>query len=180
MNNTLTYRSWLRKKIAEIKVFGLNSASIKKIAELKDKLNAPSDRLIMDLSMGKLINVLGNILQEEEDEFKTQAPSQTDKERWALEWAVLEYYKNLGVPYDTQIIDNPSSGKTIHQYAPDTEKVYVLWLNKLKDLTKEDGQNNFSLNKYDEDFDRGISRGGAFEKQLQRFREKFVNRMLTT
>jgi hypothetical protein len=176
MNILSEYRKLIRKKIAELKLLETTTETIKQIAHYKARLQKTSQQLQQDFSLDRLISILEGLLGKEQD----RTPSQTDKERWALKWAVLEYYKNLRlqVPGATRVIDNPASGKTIHQYAPNTDAIYALWTNKLKDLTKEDGVNNFDITRYDENLDRGTPRGGAFEKQLQRYRAEFIKEMV--
>lgn len=187
-NNILAYRCALRKKIAKLRLKNnLNLETIKLISFYKNELKsyAQNDtneciKLQTNLTLGKLLNVLNEELKKEESEFKINYPSQTDIERWALKFAVLEFYKNLNIPQDTIIIKDTNQNKTIHEYAPDTSKIYILWLNKLKDLTKRNDVNNFNINKYDENLDRGTPQGGAFEKQLQRYREEFVSKMINS
>lgn len=176
------YRRKLRLKLANLKIAG---AKPTKLAQLRNELHNSQpnpqdvvDTLGLDLSLGRLIATLEQLVAEEQTQYTRQAPSQTDIERWALKSAVLDYYKGLGLPGTTKVIDNPTQPKTIHQFAPDKGVIYGIWLSKLADLTKKTDANQFALPKYDQDVERGTVRGGAFEKQLLRYREEFVNEMI--
>jgi hypothetical protein len=177
------YRSLLRRKLARLKMS--SEANHRKIAEVKAELanNAPTPQAIvgtlgLDLSFNRLLATLEQLVIEEQAKYKNQAPSQTDIERWALKSAVLDYYKGLGLQGSTIVVENPTQPKTIHEYAPDTNKVFTIWQQKLADLTKKTDVNQYALPKYDENIERGTPQGGAFEKQLQRYREEFVSEMI--
>jgi hypothetical protein len=177
------YRSILRRKLARLKMN--KYANHNKLAELKAELNNDTPKqqdvvntLGLDLSLGKLITTLEQLVSEEQKQNVNQRPSQTEIERWALKSAVLDYYKGLGLPGSTIVVENPTQPKTIHEYAPDKRVIYGIWLQKLADLTKKQDVNQYALPKYDENVERGTAQGGAFEKMLQRYREDFVTEML--
>jgi hypothetical protein len=156
-----------------------------KMAEVKQELANPTPdaqnvvkTLSLDLSLGRLITTLEQLVAEEQAQYQNQAPTQTGIERWALKSAVLDYYKGLGLPGTTKVIDDPTKLKTAREFAPDKKAVYGLWLKKLADLTKKDDVNQFAIPQYDQDVERGTVQGGAFEKMLERYREEFVGEML--
>lgn len=143
------------------------------------KINAEvGEEMLQYYTFGKLLSVLETLLQEEQNQYINKKPSQNDIKRWALRLALLEYYKALGVPSNTPVLDSLTSGKTIHKFAPDKQAVYNIWLRKLSDLSKRDDINQVSPEEYDEAYNRGIPQGGAFERMLLRYREEFVKRLL--
>lgn len=177
------YRIFLRKAMANIRIS--DNCDIKKIGEIQKELknNNPNPNKVtvvlqLDLSLNKLIETLEELLAEDQKDFDVKPPSQTDIERWALKSAVLDYYRNLNLPGETIIIENPLDYKTKHEFAPDTAKVFSLWLAKLAELTKYDDANHYEIELYKENKERGVQQGGAFEKQLQRYREQFIKKML--
>lgn len=204
-NLTIKYKSIIRKKIASLR-FQESESSAREIKKLRNRLSNKLDSAEMikilhlydhsgdtknckkciklandtsvDISFGKFISTLQQLLTEEEASFKLQLPSQTDIKRWALKWAVLEYYKSLQIPPQTRIIEDLTQNKTIHQLAPDSDVVYNLWTRKLSELARKLDANKFDVKQLDTVEDRGFGRGTAFEKQLQRYREQTIKRML--
>lgn len=134
-------------------------------------------------TLGKLRLVLEKEMKKEKDELdKTLNPSPNDFKRWALKAAVYDYYMEL--PYSSDVVavdyegdmtarrDNKEFDKTNVDLAPHKNDIYNRWMDKLSKLIRE---NKLDISEYDEAVDRGIPQGGAFEKQLDRYRKEFMN-----
>jgi len=105
------------------------------------------------------------------------APSQTALERFALKDAVLEYYKSFALDPNTVIVDGVGKDRTIFQFAPNKEQIYNIWCQKLYDLNRRNDKYHFDGKAYESNIERGFPQGGAFEKQLDRYRDDFMNQL---
>ena len=201
------YRVLIRKKIAALKKNGTNKAAmLKQVQAEKARLTdiPPISRVLSTIhvaqhhgrqskceeciklaeeaaktiTFGKLLGVLERLVQEEANRNLSSSPSPTDIERWALKQAVLDYYRGLNLAPDTKIMEDLASYKTLPQFAPNTQAIYELWVRRLTDLTTRTDQNRFDPKRLDRLQERGIVQGGALEKQLQRYREEFMKRVV--
>lgn len=134
-------------------------------------------------SLGKLCLVLEKQIENESREIDAKlSASENDFKRLALKEAVYEYYMDLPYPPDTIAVDyegdltarrdDEDVDKTDVDLAPNKNEIYSRWMDKLSKLIRE---NKISEAEYDESADRGIPQGGAFEKQLDRYRQEFMN-----
>ena len=110
--------------------------------------------------------------------------SDNDLKRLALKSAVYEYYMNL--PYDPDTVavdyegdltarhDNREIDKTDIDLSPHKNAIYNIWMDKLGKLIRD---KKLSEVEYDEAATRGIPQGGAFEKQLDRYRQDFMKKL---
>jgi hypothetical protein len=105
------------------------------------------------------------------------APSQTALERFALKDAVLEYYKSLNIDANTQIVDGFGKDTALPPFAPNKESIYNIWCQKLYDLNRRNDKYHFDGKAYKHNIERGSPQGGAFEKQLDRYRDEFMNQI---
>lgn len=136
-------------------------------------------------NLGKLRMILEEELENEQNQFDNDNhQSDNDVKRLALKEAVLDFYNDL--PYDPETIvvdyegdmtlrrDNQEVDNSDYDFAPDKNDIYVRWMKKLKQYIKD-----FRLSEaeYDESLERGTPQGGAFEKQLDRYRKDFVRKM---
>lgn len=136
-------------------------------------------------NLGKLRMILEKELKEEETRFNNDAhQSDNDIKRLALKEAVLEYYNDIQCDPETIIVDfegdmtlrrdNQETDKSDFDFAPNKSEIYKKWMDKLGKYIREQ---KLSDAEYDEATDRGIPQGGAFEKQLDRYRKDFVKRI---
>lgn len=201
----LKYKAIIRKKIASLRTSGgpratrsIDLEKVKLVTPMtaKDMLisihnaehignNTNCDACIklaqaQPATFGKLLATLEQLLKEEEDQYQYTKPSQTDIKRWAMKAAVLDYYKGLNVDPNVIAIDNVMQNKTVHQLAPNKEAIYTIYMRKLADLTKKHDANRIDISEFDEAGERGIPRGGAFERMLLRYRSEFVNRTINS
>jgi len=136
-------------------------------------------------NFGKLKMILEKELEDERKRFDgDHHQSDNDIKRLALKEAVLEYYNDLG--YDPETIavdyegdmtlrrDDQDVDKSDFDFAPNKSEIYQRWMDKLKRYITEQ---RLSDAEFDEAADRGIPQGGAFEKQLDRYRKDFVKSM---
>jgi len=130
---------------------------------------------------GNLIAVLEQEVNEEIARMeRVRMPSQNDITRWALKSAVLEFYKNMNVPEDTPIVINRGDDRLITELAPDFDVIAQMWTQKLDELQRRDDKYGLIMEEFDkaeEDLNDGM-RGSAFEKQLDRYREEFMQKLM--
>lgn len=136
-------------------------------------------------TLGKLRMVIEKDLKDEYNRYINDAnQSDVDLKRLALKEAFLEYYNNLDYSYDTTIVDFESDmtlrrddkdvDKTDIDLAPNKNEIYQMWMNKLNRYVRENRLSNYE---YDEAAERGIPQGGAFEKQLDRYRKDIMQQL---
>jgi len=131
---------------------------------------------------GNLLSVLKEEAEEEKQHIeRSRIPSQNDLRRWALKDAVLSYYQGLNMPDDIIVVKNKFDDRLITEFAPDFSVIYNVWLTKLDELRRKNERSKFKLlqDEYDqveEDILEGM-RGSAFEKQLDRYRIEFVQKL---
>jgi hypothetical protein len=202
------YKTAVRKKVASLKrsLTKQNKLNVlAKIDVLKAKLKREVDakelintihvaehsrtgrctdciRLVADiqvnLTLGGLRTVLQQMVTEEQNQYKGQLPSQTDLKRWALKMAVLEFYNSLQHDPQTAVLKELGKYEMTDGLAPDTSIIYEMWLRHLGDLAKQHDANQLGIKQLDRARERGIQQGGAFEKQLQRFKQEFLRRLI--
>lgn len=109
-------------------------------------------------------------------------PTQDDLTRWALKDAVLEFYQRLNLPPNTKIVETIFDDRLVPQLSPDFDVIYRLWMERLDVLVRRDDKYTLISDEYDKaeldikDSDTGM-RGSAFEKQLDRYREDFMQKL---
>ena len=187
------HRTNIRKKIARLERMAreeksfdiLDSVNEHKtlLKDLNNVSNTPEDLPLPTL--GKLRLVLEKEVNEEHDKLDNDYnKSDLDYKRLALKEAVLEYYNDLNVDLDTVVVDYDTDmtlrrddkeiEKTDFDFAPNKNNIYARWMEKLRKLVQ---QNKINPAEYDESIERGIPQGGAFEKQLDRYRKDFMRRL---
>lgn len=136
-------------------------------------------------NFGKLKLVLEKEWKDEVEEFKNDYnQSDNDLKRLALKEAVYEYYLDLPYEVDVKVVDfggamvlrrddNDIDG-TDYDFAPNKSDIYKRWMDKLARYIRN---GDLSEAEFDEASDRGIPQGGAFEKQLDRYRIDFMRRL---
>ena len=136
-------------------------------------------------TLGKLRMIIEKDLKDEYNRFKNDADqSDVDLKRLTLKEAFLEYYNNLNYDYDTIIVDFESDmtlrrddqdvDKSDFDLAPNKNEIYQRWMEKLNRYVRE---KRLSEHEYDEAYERGIPQGGAFEKQLDRYRKDIMQKL---
>jgi len=156
-------------------------APTKVIAEMIPGLPGAPDEYIYPDSMPTFNRLMDILEREEAAEINSlqldRSPSDTDIERWALRAAVLEYYRNLGIDYEEVVSETLGDDLMKREFAPNQEDIYVIWLRRLDEQSRSDDKHKLSMDKYDEAVNRGFGRGTAFEKQLDRYREDFMQKL---
>ena len=152
----------------------------------KNLLNSTDPNLNADLpTFGKFKMIIEKDLEEEQRRFDNDfTKSDVDLKRLALKQSFLEYYNNLNYAPDIPIADFESDmtlrrddkdvDKTDYDFAPNKNEIYGLWIEKLNRYIREEKLNK---NEYDEAVDRGTPQGGAFEKQLDRYRKDIMQKL---
>jgi len=110
---------------------------------------------------------------------RKRSPSQNDLTRWALKDAVLAFYQGLNLPENTVIVDTLYDDRLITKLAPDFDVIANIWMEKLDELKRKDDKFALDYDEYDKaeaDLADGM-RGSAFEKQLDRYREEFMQKL---
>jgi len=129
---------------------------------------------------GNLIAILEKEVQNEVANMeRRRLPSQNDLTRWALKEAVLRWYKNKNLPVDTIVVDMAYDNRLKTDLAPDFSEIYKMWIEKLDELQRLDDKyalNPDEFDKAESDLEMGM-RGSAFEKQLDRYREEFMQKL---
>lgn len=205
MKNKIQKKIQIRKHIAklkkELKNAGLDQKfdllqEIKRAKiEIKDLTNAPQDDIYEDRSagiplpnLGKLRLVLEKMLDEERVSIENDpAPSPEDLKRLALKAAVLDYYNDLECEPEMSVVDkggdltprrdNQDEDETDFDFAPNKNKIYSIWMDKLKNLIMRNDKYKLDDVEYDESFEKGTPQGGAFEKLLDRYRKDFMEQL---
>jgi hypothetical protein len=129
---------------------------------------------------GNLLAVLSQEVADEKAKVESKNfPSQNDLTRWALKDAVLAFYQGLNMPENTVVVDTLYDDRLVTQLAPDFDVIARIWMDKLKALVYR--QDKYSLD--DEEMEKAEAdladgmRGSAFEKQLDRYREEFMQKL---
>jgi hypothetical protein len=169
----------IRKTIARLKK-ELGSAPdranvIQKICELQTQLqpeNLPT--------LGQLRRTIEKDIEQEKQKMVLKVSS-LDLKRVALKEAILDYYNNLPYDAESKIVeyegsmrlrrDNQKTDSTDLDFAPDYSEIYTLWMDKIRTLVRHSKLNRAEL---DEAEDKGMPRGGFFEKQLIRLMKYFL------
>lgn len=132
---------------------------------------------------GNLIDVLNREVQEEKSRMDSmKLPSQNDLRRWALKDATLAYYQSLNLPPNTKVLDTSLDHRLTSDLAPDFDVIYKMWLDRLRGLIDRDDKYALEEREFGEaekdvmENETGM-RGSAFEKQLDRYRADFVERL---
>jgi hypothetical protein len=136
-------------------------------------------------TFGKLKMVIEKDLKEELNRYQNDYnKSDTDLKRLALKSAFLDYYNELDYDPETTIVDyygdmtlkrdNVEEDNTDFNFAPNKNKIYQIWMGKLERYVRD---NKLSESELDEAAFRGIPQGGAFEKQLDRYRKEIMQQL---
>ncbi len=129
---------------------------------------------------GNLMAVLGQEVADEKAKVESKHfPSQNDLTRWALKDAVLAYYQGLNIPENMVVVDTLYDDRLISKLAPDFDVIAKIWTDKLKELLYRNDKytlDDDEIKKAEEDLADGM-RGSAFEKQLDRYREEFMQKL---
>lgn len=177
--NIATCNKLMKNADTESKYYYITNIQIKKdILKIADKLETLPN-------LGKLRLVLEQELKNEEADLDSKvSPSENDLKRWALKSAVYDYYMNL--PYDLETVavdyvgdltarrDDKDVDNSDVDLAPNKNKIYNIWMEKLAKLIRD---KKISQYEFDEAAERGTPQGGAFEKQLLRFRTEFMKKL---
>jgi hypothetical protein len=136
-------------------------------------------------TFGKLKMVIEKDLEQELERYNNDYnKSDVDLKRLALKSAFFDYYNNLDYGPETEIVgyesdmtlrrDNKELEKTDFNFAPNKNEIYQRWMEKLNRYVRE---NKLKEHEYDESYSRGIPQGGAFEKQLDRYRKQIMQKL---
>jgi len=166
---------------------------LKKIADVEMGILPGTDLVVIDTvespkylpNLGKLRNILEKELEEERGKFIFDGDkSDNDIKRLVLKEAVLDYYNDLPYDFETIVVDceddmtlrrdDKDVDGSDYDFAPNKSDIYKRWIEKLERHIRN---GHLSPAEFDEAIDRGIPQGGAFEKQLDRYRQDFVKRM---
>lgn len=169
-----------------------NTEIRKKIAKLKRSLAQAENRQeilqqIYTLQNQKSLPTLGQFRQLIDKDVKQEEQtidSPTDLKRLATKEAILDYYNRLEYDPETQIVDyegslrlrrdNQKTDSTDYDFAPDYSKIYEIYMDKIRTLVRH---SQLHRTEYDEAAERGIIRGGAFEKQLTRLIKEYLTKI---
>jgi len=135
---------------------------------------APEQKIVLP-TLGHLKEILENNANQEWSS-QSVKPTPTGLERWALKAAVSDYYNSLQQDSALPVVDAVGSLRTKYEFAPNKEAIYRFWIAKLDELKRLKLLDNKRI---EQSTDRGIPRGGAFEKQLDRYRSQFMNQLNT-
>jgi hypothetical protein len=142
--------------------------------------SVPSNEDNLKPRFGNLIAVLKQeVLDELNRMERLRLPSQNDLTRWALKDAVLAFYQRLNIPEDVVVVDTLYDDRLITKLAPDFDVIADIWMEKLDELQRRNDKYTLESEEYDKadvDFEEGM-RGSAFEKQLDRYREEFMQKL---
>ena len=205
MKNKIQKKIQIRKSIArlkkELKKADLNQKInlLQKIKQAKDEIKSLTNDAQNDIyddrsvgiplpNLGKLRLVLEKLLNKERDSIENDpAPSPEDLKRLALKAAVLDYYNELECEPEMSVVDkggdltprrdNQDEDETDFDFAPNKNKIYTKWMDKLKELIMREDKYKLDGAEYDESFDKGTPQGGAFEKLLDRYRKDFMEQL---
>jgi hypothetical protein len=169
----IAYNENLLKQLSEVKLPGSSSTTY---------VEPPTKDMP---TLGKLRMIIEKDFKDEEQKFAND-PNQSDVDlkRLALKAAFFEYYNDLEYPPDTIIVDHESDmtlrrdnqeiDKTDFDFAPNKNEIYKRWIEKLSRYIRE---GRLGIEEYDEAIERGIPQGGAFEKQLDRYRKDVMRQL---
>jgi predicted outer membrane lipoprotein len=153
------------------------SSCVKLAAEFVEEL----EQLDILPRFGNLLFVLEEEANREKSELESKrSPSQNDLTRWALKDAVLAYYQGLNYPEDMPVVENRYNDRLITDLAPNFSAISNLWLERLDELKRRQDKYTLILEEFDKaenDLYDGM-RGSAFEKQLDRYREEFMKKLM--
>lgn len=182
IRKTISYlKKMLKSAKSEDRYKIINAISYSK--ELLNNLdNGQSTETLNLPTIGKLRDVIEKDFKEELNKYKNDFnKSDVDLKRLTLKEAFLEYYNNVDCSPDVVVVDyegdmtlrrdNKRLDGTDFDFAPNKNKIYAIWMDRLKRYVN-DGRLN--VEEYDESADRGIPQGGAFEKQLDRYRKDIM------
>lgn len=183
----------IRKVIARLKRMLKKTSTenrlniINAISYNKDLLNNPNITISKEYlpTIGKLRLIIEKDLNNEQNRFNNDSnQSDLDLKRLALKSAFFEYYRDLECNPDTVIVDyendmtlrrdNQKKDSTDFDFAPNKNEIYRRWMDKLNRYVRE---GRLAPYEYDEAIDRGIPQGGAFEKQLDRYRKDIMQQL---
>ncbi len=129
---------------------------------------------------GNLLAILNQEIQDELNRMeRVRMPSQNDLTRWALTNAVLVFYQNMNIKEDVPVVINRFDDRLVTKFAPDFDVIAQIWMQKLDELKHREDKYALTIEEYDKaenDLNDGM-RGSAFEKQLDRFRKEFMNKL---
>jgi hypothetical protein len=130
---------------------------------------------------GNLLGILRQEVAMENTKIeRRRMPSQNDLTRWALKKVVLDFYEKIGLPPDTPVVVNRFDDRLITELAPDFDVIADMWIEELDKLYRRDDKYGLIMEEIDKarlDLDDGM-RGSAFEKQLDRYREEFMQKLV--
>lgn len=161
---------------------GLNKAGRYTRCKLCKKIIADIQEQINDVlpKFGNLIAILEKEVADEKTQMESKyMPSQNDLTRWALKSAVLSYYQGLNIQPDAPIVESRYDDRLTDALAPDFDVIAKIWLQKLDELKRRNDKytlNADEVDKAESDLFDGMQ-GSAFEKQLDRYREEFMNKL---
>ncbi|KKM82349.1 hypothetical protein LCGC14_1320450 [marine sediment metagenome] len=131
------------------------------------------------LRFGNLIAILKQEVSDEESRIESMRfPSQNDITRWALKKVVLNFYQGLNLPENVVVVDTLYDDRLRTELAPDFDVIYIAWMKELDALQRRNDEWALQSEEYDKaeaDLEMGM-RGSAFEKQLDRYREEFMQK----
>lgn len=179
------------KRYDIINAITYNENLLKKIISSETELpGAPGEIYVEPVqeelpTIGKLRMVIEKDFKDEQQRFVNDpAQSDVDLKRLALKSAFLDYYNDLECPPDTVIVDYQSDmtlrrddqevDSTDFDFAPNKDEIYRKWIEKLNRHVRE---GRLGIQEYDESVERGIPQGGAFEKQLDRYRKEIMQQL---
>jgi hypothetical protein len=158
-------------------------------AELSIELpGAPAQTIDPEINKDDIIPCFGNLIQVLKEEVEIEKskieskymPTQNDLTRWAIKESVLIYYQNLNMPPDLPVMVNRFDDRLKIELAPDFDVIARIWMEKLDELQRRDDKYGLTMEEFDkaeDDLMNGM-RGSAFEKQLDRYREEFMQKLV--
>lgn len=152
-----------------------------KYAEMMPGLPGAPNQYVYPDSMptfSRLISVLEDMEREERESLEyDKNPSDNEIKRWALRAALLEYYRGLYSNPDAIVADYYEGLQIKRDFAPSQEEVFKIWIRRLEEQSRAKDKHKLSMDEYMEAVNRGYGRGTAFEKQLERYREDFMEKL---
>jgi len=135
--------------------------------------------------LGKFRLIVEKDLKEERRRLENDpTPSENDLKRLALKESFYEYYMDLNYDYETPVVDyygamnlrrdDQDVDMSDFDFAPNKNEIYQRWMDKLSRYIREE---RLSDAEFDEAAERGTPQGGAFEKQLDRYRQDIMKQM---
>lgn len=149
-------------------------------AEQEFKPDEPDKEDELKPRFGNLIAILEQEVIEDLNRIENRRfPSQNDLTRWALKKVVLDFYQGLNLPENVVVVDTLYDDRLSTELAPDFDVIYGAWMEELDTLQRRDDKWALQPEEYDKaeaDLEIGM-RGSAFEKQLDRYREEFMQKL---